>query len=281
VAPTPEQPGSVSLRTVAQFPEHAGSKQCQYAVNIRGGVCYFLWSPSHSGHVKVVNYSSGSEPVSTMRPALEDGLATFVRSNNAISILNKVRSRNEATYGERVLSRNPFGIPSNFDDYSTVRTDERFIPLFRSRRGQTTDRLVFISPSAIKSSIALKDKVKVLVSKASPGGDEYPHAVFSAPLVAPKGAVSTETYLVVDTPENEEQAKNLIGYMQTRFFRFLVSLIKTTQNISKGSFAFVPILNLDKSWTDEELYERYGITDSEQEFIESMIRPMEPGGDDA
>ena len=31
----------------------------------------------------------------------------------------------------------------------------------------------------------------------------------------------------------------------------------------------------DRTWTDEELYEKYGITEDEIAFIESMIRPME------
>ena len=63
--------------------------------------------------------------------------------------------------------------------------------------------------------------------------------------------------------------------MQTKFFRFMMSLIKNTQNISKGVFAFVPVQDWSKSWTDEELYSKYGITDNEIAFIDSMIRPME------
>lgn len=68
--------------------------------------------------------------------------------------------------------------------------------------------------------------------------------------------------------------------MQTRFFRFMVSLIKNTQNISKTVFSFVPVQDFSKPWTDEELYAKYGLTDEEIAFIESMIKPMELGGDD-
>ena len=63
--------------------------------------------------------------------------------------------------------------------------------------------------------------------------------------------------------------------MTTRFFRFMTSLIKNTQNISKGVFAFVPVQDYSKSWTDEELYAKYGLTEEEIAFIKSMIRPME------
>ena len=138
---------------------------------------------------------------------------------------------------------------------------------------------MFISEDRIASNRAFKDKIKVIVSKASPGGDEYPHAVFSTPLIAPNNSVATETYLIVDFPESQEAAENLIAYMRTRFFRFLVSLIKTTQNISKGSFAFVPVQDLGRTWTDTDLYAKYGISESERAFIERMIRPMDLSGD--
>ena len=72
-----------------------------------------------------------------------------------------------------------------------------------------------------------------------------------------------------------KEGNNLISYMETRFFRFLVSLIKNTQNISKGSFAFVPIQDFSKPWSDEILYKKYGITKEEIIFIESMVRPVE------
>ena len=137
-----------------------------------------------------------------------------------------------------------------------------------------TSRLRFKSTRGkyIKRNLEFKDQIKVLVSKASPGGDEYPHAIFSKPILAPKNSVSTETYLIVDFPGSKKKAKNLITYMDTRFFRFLVSLVKNTQNISKSSFQFVPVQDLSKEWTDEILYEKYGITKDEISFIESMIR---------
>jgi len=247
-------------------------------VNIRGGVCYFRWSQAHTGLARITNYSKDQAPSVAERPVLEPGLSTFVRYNEAISILKKVRAKGEETYDSRVQSRNPFGIPSNFAGFSATRNAKTPVLLFRSRRGSSADKEVYISADTIKSNAAFKDKVKVLVSKASPGGDEYPHAIFSTPLVAPKNSVSTETYLIVDFPASAAEAENLVAYMRTRFFRFLVSLIKTTQNISKASFAFVPVQDLSKAWTDKMLYKKYGITDPEIAFIEQRIRSADIGG---
>lgn len=244
-------------------------------VNIRGGVCFFRWTLETVGAARVVNYRKRADPVSMVRPVLEDGLATFVRYNEAISILGKVRAFHEDVMSSRVQSRNPYGIPSNFPGFSAARTAENSVILFRSRRGSSLDKEVFISESHISANKTFKDRIKVLVSKASPGGDEYPHAVLGAPFVAPTNSVSTETYLIVDFPVSQGEAENLVSYMSTRFFRFMVLLIKTTQNISKGSFALVPIQDFSRSWTDADLYDKYGITDEEIAFIESMVRPMD------
>lgn len=258
------------LAEIHDFPE---TDMVFPGVNIRGGVCYFRRSVDHQGPASITNYRKSGPPLTAVRPVLEPGLSTFVRYNQAISILAKVRVKGEATFESRVQSRNPYGIPSNFSAFSTVKSSTTPILLFRSRRGTSVDKEVYIGVEQIDSNIAFKDKVKVLVSKASPGGDEYPHAVLGKPFVAPVGSVSTETYLIVDFPNSVEEGENLVGYMRTRFFRFLVSLIKTTQNISKGSFAFVPVQDLSTAWTDETLYAKYGITDDEVAFIESMVRP--------
>lgn len=243
-------------------------------VNIRGGVCYFLRSQNHNGPAKVVNYNKKSEPIVAHRPLLEEGLSSFVRYNEAISILTKVRALKEETYESRVQSSNPYGMRSNFSDYSTKQTTKANIVLFRSRRGESLDREVFVEEKYITSNLEFKDKFKVLVSKASPGADDYPHLILGKPFIGPPNSVSTETYLIVDFPKNLAQGKNLISYMETRFFRFMVSLIKNTQNISRGSFAFVPVQDLSEPWDDEKLYKKYKISKAEIEFIESMIKPM-------
>jgi site-specific DNA-methyltransferase (adenine-specific) len=44
---------------------------------------------------------------------------------------------------------------------------------------------------------------------------------------------------------------------------------------NKEAFQFVPLQDFSHTWTDEMLYKKYGLTDDEIAFIESMIRPME------
>lgn len=259
------------LSVIHDFPE---TSECFPGINIRGGVCYFLWDKTHKGNSTIVNHNR-QYTSEMIRPLLEKGAATFIRYNAAISILNKVASLREKTMDNKVSSRLPFGIPSNFTDYVLSPDLKHNIILYRSERNKNADKKVYVNPIYITKNYEWKDSIKVLVSKASPGGDEYPHSIISAPVLADKNSVCTETYLIVDFVKTEVEGSNLISYMQTKFFRFMMSLIKNTQNISKGVFAFVPVQDWSKSWTDKELYAKYNLTQEEIDFIESMIKPME------
>ena len=253
------------IRIIHDFPE---TKDCFPGLNIRGGVCYFLWERDNRGDCKVINHIKDTT-ISSNRPLLEKDCTVFIRYNQAISILRKIQAQKEQTFGEIVSSRKPFGLASNFDRFQTKKT-----PMFNIKLYRFGD-CGYVNIEQIEKLQNIVKNYKVLVSKASPGGDEYPHSIVSAPIISEPNSVCTETYLVIKTVPSREQAENLITYIKTRFFRFMMSLVKNTQNISRGSYMFVPLQDFSKPWTDEELYKKYGLTDEEIQFIESMIRPME------
>lgn len=70
-------------------------------------------------------------------------------------------------------------------------------------------------------------------------------------------------------------------YLQTRFARLLVSLRKITQDLPRSVYSWLPQQDWSVDWTDAALYEKYGITEEEVAFIESMIRPMGTGAEAA
>ena len=85
----------------------------------------------------------------------------------------------------------------------------------------------------------------------------------------------TETYLLLYSTKSENKSKTVAQYFKTKFVRFLISLTLSGMNITKENFQFVPLQDFSEPWTDEKLYKKYGLTDEEIAFIESMIRPME------
>ena len=132
----------------------------------------------------------------------------------------------------------------------------------------------------VTSSLDWIDKWKVIMSYLT-----YDHAgradkdgkrrIFSTMEVLPPEVVCTETYIVIDTFDSKAEANNLLQYLKTKFVRFLVAQVTTTQHISKANFTLVPVQDFSKPWTDAELYAKYGLTVEEIAFIEAMIKPME------
>lgn len=253
------------LSEIHDFPE---TSDCFPGLNIRGGICYFLWSKEHKGLCTIANYKKGLIQSSIKRPLLEPKTTTFVRYNDAISILRKVANFKENTFNTLVSARKPFGLDSNFKDFKKVKDSNNDISLFRF------GELGFINIHQVVKNNEWVSPIKVLVSKASPGGDTYPHKIITSPIITPKNSCCTETYLILGTYKEKAEAESVVSYMETRFFRFMMSLIKNTQNISRSVFTFVPIQNFNQILDDVKLYKKYGLTEKEINFIESIIQPM-------
>ena len=103
--------------------------------------------------------------------------------------------------------------------------------------------------------------------------------------VLPPYTICTESYLLLDIFDNQEEANNLKNYIRTCFCRFLLASILITQNIVRDKFQFVPLQDFtsasDIDWSqsisgiDRQLFAKYGLSDDEIAFIEKMIKPME------
>ena len=140
-------------------------------------------------------------------------------------------------------------------------------------------KIEYINGAVITKNKADIDAYKVFIPTASgSGNDPY---VLGSPEFAPKNSVCSQSFLYAAF-ETEEEAKNFISYLQTKFFRILVSAAKVTQSAAKRVYRFVPLQDFSKKWNDKTLYKKYDLTDEEIEFIESMIKPMSADiGDDA
>jgi site-specific DNA-methyltransferase (adenine-specific) len=119
------------------------------------------------------------------------------------------------------------------------------------------------------------NKYKVFIAKAYGERGSFPYLVIGKPFIGKKGTCCSETYLTIGPCSGKKESENIISYMRSRLFRFLVLLKKNTQNAARGVYSLVPMQDFNKEWSDEALYKKYGITKTEIAFIESMVRPME------
>ena len=137
----------------------------------------------------------------------------------------------------------------------------------------------YISRSAIPKNYEDVKKYKVYISAGYNGGDNYPHQILGRPIVGGPDSCCTETYVQIGPVNSQTEAESLASYMQTKFFRFMVMLLKNTQHALKKVYQLAPQQEWTHIWTDEELYTKYGLSKEEIDFIESMIKPIDGGVD--
>ena len=242
------------------------ASECFPSVEIKGGVCYFLWDRDNKGLCKVFTHEKGEITSIADRPLLEKDTDIFIRYNKAISILHKVLSKKETSFSSIVSSRKPFGLPTNFVDYKTTWFDGSVKIYANKNQG-------FIDLSKIEKNKGLIKKYKLFIPKAIGSGDIRTDRL--KPIIAEPNTCCTETYVVIGPFEDLTRTKNAISYIETNFFHFLLGLKKITQDATLKVYQFVPLQDFNETWTDEKLYKKYGLTQEEIDFIESMIRPME------
>jgi site-specific DNA-methyltransferase (adenine-specific) len=261
--------GDERIREIVDFPV---ASEVFPGVEVKAGVCYFLWDANHNGLCNVTTIR-GNEVVGPMRRQLNE-FDVFVRDGRAISILHKVLKHGEPSVNTILARDKEFGWTSNFSEFHDS-PKRNAIPLYFIKSGKRG--IGYIERAKVTKSSHLIDTWKLLIPQAgSDGGQKIPDMVLGKSLVAPSPSVCTQSYLFFHV-DSERKAQSLQSYYATRFFRFLVSLRKLTQHATHSTYFWVPMQLWDRNWKDTDLYKKYGITKDEIAFIESMIRPMGEG----
>jgi site-specific DNA-methyltransferase (adenine-specific) len=257
---------SKQLLRLVDFPV---SKEIFPNVEVKGGICYFLWSKAHGGSCDVT-VIRGKEETTSMRQL--DEFDVFVRDPRAVGILRKVRKAGEPSVTEILTADTPFGIATNFEEFHEKK--KRGDVALHYVRGGKRD-VGFIERECINKNSHLIDKWKVLIPEAgSDGGQKIPDSVVGKPWLSSPPSVATQSFLVFYV-DSESDAQSLESYYRTKFFRHLVSLRKLTQHALRSTYTWVPQQAWDRIWTDEALYKKYELTNAEIDYIESVIRPMD------
>jgi site-specific DNA-methyltransferase (adenine-specific) len=257
---------SKQLLRLVDFPV---SKEIFPNVEVKGGICYFLWSKAHGGSCDVT-VIRGKEEITSMRQL--DEFDVFVRDPRAVGILRKVRKAGEPSVTEILTADTPFGIATNFEEFHEKK--KRGDVALHYVRGGKRD-VGFIERECINKNSHLIDKWKVLIPEAgSDGGQKIPDSVVGKPWLSSPPSVATQSFLVFYV-DSESDAQSLESYYRTKFFRHLVSLRKLTQHALRSTYTWVPQQAWDRIWTDEALYKKYELTNAEIDYIESVIRPMD------
>ena len=255
---------------IRELVDYTNAKDCFPQNSISGGVCYFLWDRNHEGFCRFTNIKGGTE---NMLVRKLNEFPVLVRYNDAVSILHKTTALNEEKLSNIVSSLCPYGLPTNY------RGED--VPFEGALTLYSSEGASYVKREEITKGFESVDTYKVIIGKVSaehagePGKDGMYRVLTASTRVIGPSEVCTHSYFIIGNYSNKQEADNLLAYLFTKFVRFLLLVTLSSINLSKNVFWVVPLQDFSKPWTDEELYKKYGLTDEEIQFIESMIRPME------
>jgi superfamily II DNA or RNA helicase len=256
----------LSDRRIVKIFDFSNSLDVFNNVDIAGGICYFLWDNAYNGKCLFTNHSAIG---TTSIQKYLDEYDVLIRYPLADSIIRKILNKNESKLSEVVSSRKPFGLATN------VKPQQEGDLTLRYTGGTGPYRR-----ADVKVGIDIIDKWKVMISYLSAEHAGQPDKngqfkVLSTTELLPPKYICTETYLIAGYFDTENEAVNYYDYLKTKFVRFLIGQVAVSQHITKNSFMFVPSQDFSKEWNDEQLFEKYGLSNNEIHFIDSMIKPMD------
>ena len=252
------------IRKIVDVPN---ASDCFPGVEIKGGVCYFLWDRDNKGKVEVTTIKDNMIVSKMERDLKEEGCDTFIRQNEAISILAKVRNSGYSSFSQIVFPAMIFGLRTFFSEFDSNKPKDGLVKVYAQKA------IKYIKRDRIPSGREYIDKWKVIIPEAV-GSGEMGKDIFK-PIISEPGSINTETYIMNGPYQSKKEAENVVSYINTKFFHFMIGLKKITQHTTQKVYQFVPIQDFSHPWTDEMLYKKYKLTEEEIAFIESMIRPME------
>ena len=253
-----------------------------------GAVNYFLYNKEHKGNVRFSNIGIGGEINITERPLFEDDFDIVIPLNLMVKIINKIKNHTDfISFTTITTGRNAFNLIGKKEVLESCTSDKPFQNAIEVLCAH--EKICYIKREKITKNIDLINKWKIFISKSNGNAGTLnigkQVAIIGYPYLGKPGSICTDSLFPIGGYNNKYEAINLQRYMKTKFFRFVVGLLKSSNNICQNVYQLVPLQNFtndsDIDWSktipeiDKQLYKKYNLSEEEIDYIESMIRPME------
>ena len=269
--------------------DFVNGKDCFANVEIKGGICYFLWNKSWNQECKICNHLDNviERSFRFLQENPDDDI--FIRDARLIKIKNKVYQPNSLSFSTMVSVMKPYGLRGDFfknqskyglpDVRETYKLGDIVIWGLDEHQNRVRRFVGEDYPFPKKEGL---DAYKIFVPRNF-GSGKLSENVFSTILASP-GEVCTETFIQIYPFRGRQEAENCDKYLKSKLVRLLIGIRKQDQGAGRDVYLFVPMQDFtehsDIDWSksvpeiDRQLYAKYHLSEEEIAFIEKMIKPM-------
>ena len=212
-------------------------------VDIKGGVNYFLIDKSYNGLCDF----NGSKMKLNKYDILVDN-----KYNNIIDKVRKLESLNKLYHGQ-----GHFNIKTNNKNLSD---DKTLVKCYVSKQ---KGFVKYIDKKLIKNDI---NKWKVITAR-----DAYKHCSgFGNTFIGKPKEVCSQSYILFEV-DDKKKAKSLLSYMNSKFANFMLSIRKISQDINGSTCKWIPLLPLDRKWTDKKIFKYLKLNKEDIKLINETL----------
>lgn len=254
-------------------------------VDIKGGVAITIRDKTKQ-YGPVLTFTAYHELNAILKKVLAQGFEslsneTFVTAKFNFETLFKDYPECEKILKERRLATNVLDLLDNKVFFATKPNNYReYIRVYGRVNNKRDYR--WIKKSYIDAEENLH-KYKVFLPKVN-GTGQFGELLADPTLGYPE-EINTHTFMSIGSLDTEEEGRNLLKYLKTKFTRAMWGVLKITQHNSNETWKYVPIQSFteasDITWNtsikniDKQLYKKYNLTDEEIDFIETHVKEME------
>ena len=249
---------------------------------IKGGVLILLFDKNYEGKANIFLKDSDDKEYRFKSFINTENLGLFLPYGELLTIYKKVINDKQFDSFQSIVStRKPFGLTTDFIsknmdaniffNQKKLNTDIEIIGLVDLKRVSK-----FVNRETIQfNNNDMINKWKLFLPYAygkGKFGESLPEVILAGP-----NQVCTETFLCIGPFDTKNEAEFILNYMNTRFFRALISIYKVTHH-STGTFKAIPLIDFSKqnyNMNSEELdlflFNKYKLDEKEIEFLKEKI----------